>query len=532
MAAPMLWLLFAGCPWGEDSKPTPPPPPDLPPPEASGSALPSPPRMGVAEVETPPEVLRVSEVVDQAAPALVDVWFDPDLTTFDALGEQLDRWGFERVDGDGTTWRVRATGVPAAEQRLARAPGVARARGALTRQVLPSGNFREGSDRVGSLTRSWAWPDGAPPRVTVAGGLPPPDPVLPRELPPAGLGCLAPAVEELEMGVSVGPGWERAMTTSPASWVLVVDHYGSCDASGWVVLRADAAVDHLRFGDRPAAQADETLFHELAITFLGTRRPALDPQAEAAVGLLAASPDAVLARAVRDATPGPAQAELHARFARRDPEAALAVAGASASPVLLSQAAGQDEELRQRLLRASDSSWTALEGAVAVWRPGPSDPPGLLDRFLQSPDPLVRERAWAARIQVEAGACEARPVRGLDAAGLVSLYDACPQPAVRGRVLELLRAADPAAARAALERTLSAPETRETGIAAVEGAASDWALLEAMVANRNVDREVRRVALERLVRAGRPSAGALVEAHGAFLAWKPRDRGTGGVAGP
>lgn len=529
----MLWLLLAGCPWGEESKP-PPPPPDIPPPEAAGPELPPPPRLGVAEVETPPEVLRVSEVVDQAAPTLVDVWFDPEVTTFDALGEQLERWGFVRVDGDGRVWRIRAADAPAVEHRLARAPGVAQVRVALTRETLPSGNYREGSDKIGTLVRRWVWPAEAPPTVTVTGGAVPPDPVLPRDLPPAARDCLGVAVEDLEMGLSVGPGWERGMVAAPLAWVLVVDHYGACDASGWVALRPDATVEHLRFGDREAALADEAAFHELAIRFLKTPRPALDRDAQVAVELLARAPDAVLARAVRDAAPAPAQLELYARFARRDPEAALAVAGASTSPPLLAQAAGQDEELRARLLQSPDSAWGALEGAVAVWRPSRADPPGLLERLLASPDPEVRQRAWAARMEAESAACAARTVEGLDAAGLVAMYAACPQAVPRARAWERLRAMDPEAARAALERTLANPETRVTGIAAVNAAAGagEWALLEALVANPRVDREVRRVALDRLVQAGRPAAAGLAEAHGAFLGWKPRAPSAGAVARP
>lgn len=520
MRTAMVLLLLAGCDWFAQ-KPPPDAPPELPAPEPTGPVLPAPPRLGVAEVVTPPTVIRPSAVRDDAAPPLLDVWFDPAVTTFDRLGEQLDTWGFTRVDGDGRSWRVRPPDARSPAWRLVAAPGVDRVREALTREPLRDRVYRRGSDQYGALSRSWTWPVGRPPEVSITAGVAPPPPELPTALPPLARACLGPVMDELAMGLAVGPGWERGMIETPRSWALVVEALPPCDLSGWVALRGDAPVDTLSVGDRPLAQADDGWIYEQVVENVRRPAPTLDPLAEAAVDLLADAPDVVLARAVRDAAPGPLQEALYERFARRDAAAALAVAGGSTSPTLLAKAVGQDETLRARLLADPATPSEVLAAALAIWRPGPTSPPGQLAALLASPDPEVRERAWGARMEAEARACAARPYADLDVDALAQLYDACPQPEVRGRVFDRLRAVDPAAAEAALKRTFAAPETRVTGIAAVRAASAwlRWPLLAQLVADPRVDREVRRVALTSLVDAQRPEAADLQARHGAYLAY-------------
>ena len=86
-------------------------------------------------------------------------------------------------------------------------------------------------------------------------------------------------------------------------------------------------------------------------------------------------------------------------------------------------------------------------------------------------------------------------------------------------------ALDPVAAGAMVRVVLEEPETVRTGIAAVRQAAAleRWDLLEATVRRPTVSRDVRRVALEFLVKASAPVAEELVEQHGAYVGYKPAE---------
>lgn len=523
----MFWLLLAGCDWGStESKP---PPTDLPP-VATGPVLPPPPRVGVAEVPAPPGFLLPTEVREAMAPAAIDVWFDADTTTFDALGKQLDDWGFTRVDGDGESWRVVTPNPEGVVDRLLLAPGVWRAEQPVLTERLPSGATREGSAVYGALTHTWSWVEGGA-KVQDNGDDPVPAPVLPRGLSGGALQCLRPLVDDLQDGLVQGVGWERALVAEPRAWGVLLEEYGACRARGAVVLRADGAVDTLTFGGRSLADCDAECFQSLAAAWVAVPHAATDPAVDAVITTLAEAPDVILARAMRDAAPGPVQARLYEAFEARDAEAALAVAGGSASRVLRAQTIGQDETVRQQVLADPAAKWSDIAAALVGWRPGPSDPPGLLDRFLASPDATVRARAQEARMAAEAGACQARNPTNMTVAEVTALYTECPQAQVRTAALARLRALDPKAADAALATTLESPETIGTGVAAVRAAeaAGRKDLLVLVVGRQNVARPVRQVALSLLVKANHPEAAALVAAHGTFLGYRALPNGTPGA---
>ena len=127
--------------------------------------------------------------------------------------------------------------------------------------------------------------------------------------------------------------------------------------------------------------------------------------------------------------------------------------------------------------------------------------------------PAVRARAWEAKFAGTATSCSGRdPTK--DAA---AVYADC--PASRVVVVTSLRKSDPAAAEKLVAGTLAAPETVETGVAAVRQAAAAglWAPLVACVDSMNVSRDVRLVALRAIVDAGRPEAADLAVRHGSFL---------------
>jgi hypothetical protein len=253
-------------------------------------------------------------------------------------------------------------------------------------------------------------------------------------------------------------------------------------------------------GDRALADADEAWFQELAIQWLGTRRSEFDPQVMDTVTYLGGAPDAVLARAVRDVAPSAVQAQLLRAFADRNPEGALALAGGSTSPVLRAEAIGQDEELRRATIEDPAAPPSAVYAALAIWRPGPTDSAEMLDRFLQSRDPAVRERAWEARTEATEGLCRHRLAAAGDADALATIYVDCPQLDVRSAVLDRLRESDGRRADSLITATLEAPETEEAGVAAVAAAAraNRTDLLGALVERTTVSRAVRALALTEL----------------------------------
>ena len=153
-----------------------------------------------------------------------------------------------------------------------------------------------------------------------------------------------------------------------------------------------------------------------------------------------------------------------------------------------------------------------IAAALVGWRPGAADSCAL-ERFLASPDPKVRVRAWDAKFASTAAACAKRdPVA--DAGGM---YADCPNS--RTVIFESLRKSDPLAASKLVTATLSTPETVETGVAAVRAAASAglWPALVVCVGTQTVSRDVRLVALQSLITNNRPEAGELATRHGSFL---------------
>lgn len=496
-------LLLSAC-WSEPTPVTPPPAP------VAVAPLPPPPRRGVAEVTTPSTLVRATQVVDDEPPTRLDVQVDFDAGSYDAIGASLDAWGFTRLDGDGQTLRVEGPG-PDNALRLVGVSGIARVTPALDRNVLPDGSFRKGSESYGTLVHTWRWPNGGPAEESVSGGAAPAAPELPNALPAGARSCLQPLWDDLTMGVSVGVGWERALSTDGA-WAVLVESYGACDATGWMLLRADAPVDGMSFGGRAVADADEAHFQELAIHWLSKPQPDLDPGVLAAVQYLGGADDAVLARAVRDAWPGPAQLQLLEAFTGRDPDAALAVAGGATSPLLKAQALGQDEDARRKVLADPAAPPSQIAAALAGWRPGANDQEAL-KRFLASPDPQVRGRAWEAHFASTAARCAtADPVK--DPAGT---WVDCPSS--RTVIAESMHAKDAAAAEKLVGGTLTDPETVETGVAAVRIAASLglWPTLAACVDRTTVSRDVRLAALTAMLDAQRPEAAELASRHGSFL---------------
>ncbi len=497
-------LLLLAC-WG--SAPPPPVTPD-PVPTTQGPALPPPPRRGVSEVVTPDTIVRAASVVDDEPPARLDIQVNFDRGNFGTVQSALTGWGFTVIDGDGQTLRVEGPGADNA-LRLAAVPEVARVTPALDRNTLPDGAFRAGSEQYGAVKHTWRWPDGSPVEEQVVGATVA-SPELPDALPAGARSCFEPLMDELTMGVAMGVGWERAL--AGASWAVVLESYGACDATGWMVLAPRGAVDTVKFGGRTVAEADDAHFQDLAIAWLQKPQPDLDPGVLAAVQFLAGADNAVLARAVREAWPGQAQVRLLEAFTSRDPEGALSIAGGATTPILRAQALGQDEVARKAVLADPAAPPSEVAAALTGWRPGANDAAALA-RFLASPDPTVRTRAWEAKFASNASACAGRDLT-VDAG---AAYAAC--PAARVVIVESLRKADPAQAERLLASTLSAPETVETGVTAVREvvALERWPLLVACVADTTVSRDVRLVALRALMDHGRPEAADLAARHGSFL---------------
>jgi hypothetical protein len=513
-------LSFLGCSGGEG--PTVEPPPSPPTPPAEDGPLPEQ-RVGVFEVSTPPSVVRATEVQDRAAVPRLDVWFEPTTTSFDALGARLSAWGFSILDGDGESWRVGpplGTNWPA---RLLPLPEVANVTEAVDPVVLETGAVREGSERYGELVHRWSWGEGGPTQ-SVTGGAAPPEPKLPHALPTHVVRCLAPVRAELATGVSVGIGWERAYIAQPRSWVLLVEDYGACRATGWLVLRPDASVDNLQVAGRPVADVDDATLYAAAIDYLRVERPLDDAAAVSAWDLLRGAPTDTLAGAVALVAPGPHQERLWQELDQRDSNAALSLAEASESPNLRAQAAAESEQARAAILADGSASASALLATMNVWRPGPDDPPGLMERLRAHPSPRVRERAWEITAEVTAAACDARAATlgAADVTAVSAIYRECPQQTVRVSAFNRLSTLDAVAASAVVRVVLEEPETTRTGILAARQAAAleRYDLLEALVRRQTVGRDVRRVALELMVRGQQPQTAELIEQHGSYLGYR------------
>lgn len=513
---------------GPEATPTPVPPPLT---EADGP-LPEP-RMGVAEVVTPPEVLRPTEVQDRAAPGRLDVWFDPDATTFEALGTKLQAWGFSILDGDGESWRVGPpTGVewPA---RLLPLPAVAKVAEAVDLLPLETGAFREGSERYGEYVHSWSWREGGAVQ-SLAGGPPPPEPVLPHALPAQVVRCLAPIRTDMKSGVSVGVGWERALIADPPAWALVLEEFGACRASGWLRLRSNATVTTLTVGGRPLAELDGPTVHALALTYLRQPRAYEDPSGLAAWDLLRDAPTETLVRALPDLAPGVFQDKLWEELDQRDHAVALQLATDSTSPTLRAAVAAEVDTLRAAVLVDPKAPADAVYAALTVWRPGPADPPGILERLRTHPAPRVRQRAWEITLDATSAACLQRAA-GLGAADLTTasaIYRECPQQPVRMPAFQRVAALDRVVAAAMVRVVLEDPETLQAGVLAVRNAAAIERndLLEATVRRTTVPRGMRLRALELLAAAGSPHVAELAEQHGAYLGYRPKN-GTVGAGG-
>ncbi len=498
-----MLLLLAAC-WSD------PPPVVAPTPVTVAPPLPPPPRRGVAEVATPDSLLRATQVVDQEPPARLDVGVDFDHATYAEMSSALDAWGFSRLDGDGETLRVEGEGVDNI-LRLIAVPGIARVTPALERNTLADGSFRKGQEQYGTVTHTWRWPNGAEAEETVTGGALPPEPELPRALPAGARSCLEPLWDDLTMGVSVGVGWERALTKD-GSWAVVLEAYGACDARGWMVLGPDADVGNVTFGGRSVADADDLYFQDLAIRWLTLPQPDMDPGVLAAVQFLNGAENAVLARAVREVWPGQAQIQLLEAFTARDPDGALAVAGGATTRILRAQALGQNEDARKKVLADPASPPSAVSAALVGWRPGANDQ-SALERFLASADPQVRGRAWEARFASTAASCAGRdPVKDAK-----SVWADC--PAMRVVVANGLHKTEAEAAEALIAGTLANPETVETGVDAVRMAVSFemWPALVACVDSMSLSRDVRLSALQALISHTRPEVNDLATRHGSFI---------------
>ena len=501
-------------------------------PEASSPTPPSPivddgplaePRRGVFEISTPAEVVRATEVQDRSAPPHLDVWFDPDVTTFEGLGRKLESWGFSIRDGDGESWRVGAP--PGAEwpARLLPLPEVAAVSEAVDLVLLETGALREGSERYGDRVHAWSWREGGPVE-SVSGGAAPPEPLLPHDLPASVVRCLAPIRTAMKSGVSVGVGWERGLLEAPLAWVAVVENYGACKASGWVVMRTDATLANLSVAGLPVTELDMPAVHAAALDYLRVARPYDDPSALAAWDLLRQAPSETLAAALDALAPGPFQQRLWEELDQRDNDAAVLLAEKATSPVLRAGVTAEVEALRSAAITDPKAPAEAVYAALTVWRPGPTEPETTLQRLREHPSAKVREKAWEITLETTESACTARvpTIESGDVRAVSAVYRECPQQAVRVAAFNRLAKLDPVAAAAVLRVVLEEPETTRTGIVAVRNTAAleRYELLEALVRRTSVSRDVRRVALEMLAKGNQPVADELIEQHGAFLGYR------------
>ena len=476
------------------------------------------PHLGAAGVEAPAQVVRAQNLQDSAMPPRLLVTVDFDRATFRELGDKLEKASFVLLDGDGETWRVQAPAGRFWSERLIALPEVASVSSGLDRDLLPSGNFREGGATYGAHTLRFTYPEGGPPVMSMPGFMAP-EPTLPRAAGRELIRCLSPLRSDLVDGVSAGPGWERALIEAPPAWVLLLSGYGACGASGWVLMSADGGLEGLEVGGEPAASASDEHYFELAARFLSLPRGNEDDTAAAAFDILRVAPDTTLARHLPALAPSSWQVRLYEELERRLPEAARSVASTSSSPLLLAQAAGQDPALRERLFASPDTSVYVLRSIVGT-APAP-----VLERLRGSEDPVLRGRAWAETLAASFGACDTELKQSKDSKDVLvwaSLYERCPMPAVRSQVFQRLMTVDRIRATELVEATLSAPETVECGVNAVRHANTleRDELLVAVVGRNTIDREVRLAALKTLGRTRRHAGfEALVGKHAVFLGY-------------
>jgi hypothetical protein len=246
----------------------------------------------------------------------------------------------------------------------------------------------------------------------------------------------------------------------------------------------------------------------------------------AAYDLLRKAPDDALVTVLPRLAPGSFQRRLFDGLAQHNPGAAAALANTANSPVLQARAAAEDAEARRRILSDPKASTIALAAVLSIWRPGPNDDPALLARLQQSPDATVRRLAWERSLDATMTVCAERvsQLDSLSQSDAEALYRDCPQLPVRGPAFQAVAAKDKVAAGKLVAATLENPETLLTGIAAVRhaNALERDDLLAALVARDSVARDIRRVALELLVKAGRyPQVAELVAKHGNYLGYRP-----------
>lgn len=520
----MLALLLTAC-WSDSTTPKPvvPPPPDAVVATAATVPLPAP-RLGVSETVTPPTVLRVQNIERVEPPRRFDIAFDPQDVTFAGLRSDLERWGFKIEDGDGEAWRAVAPAGAGWAGRLEPLREVLAVRPATTQDMLPDGSARTGSEHYGTVIRTWGMRAGTL-TETLQGSATPPKAVLPDKLPPAVRACLAPLLEELEVGEVQGIGWERALEPTAPAWVLIVEHYGACDASGWFATRGDAAIDALTVGGRPADKADESSVFVSAVAVLGKEQASGDQTAEVALQIVGAAADEVLMEALPRIGDPKAQAAVWEIWARRDNAAALKWARGSTLPIVRAHAAAQDGALRVALLQDGASPTLARRAAVVGWAPAPADQ-ALVEGLRKDKDPVVRAGAWAAWMDAHAGACTERAaaIPKLSEDDAARLYQECPQDNVRERVFGWLKDEDKKRAGELVAAVLAEPETVSAGLAAVRAAGELGRedLLEGAVASMTLARDVRGAALRSLLATGHSAkVEELQKVHGTYVGVKP-----------
>jgi hypothetical protein len=477
-------------------------------------------------VVTPAEILRATQIEDIEVRAHLDIWFDPDKTTIEGLKTLLTQAGFEVLHGDGEVLRIRAPEGIGWEYALIRLPEVRRVSSSVQTSTLPSGRTREGKAVFQeNMVYSFSWGEGGP-KSSLTGVKPlPPAPLFPAGAAPQLIRCLSPVREAMLDGISSGPGWERAIRPgSPPAWVMVLEDYGACKAEGFLVLNSGASTSNLTIDGQSLESLTDSSWWSLAASYLAQARAEEDRAAMAAFDLMRVAPDEVLGPMIDQVASEFFQLKLYDAFEARSPQAALAAASVARSPALIARAAAQSLELRTRYLNDPAVSTRVLAAILSSWRPGPSDDPAILERFKSSADPVVRRLAWERSLDMTMKACVKR-VETLDpkaVEALQALYQECPQQPVRSPAFQALAALDREKAGILVAATLQQPETTLTGIAAARHAAALGRadLLEAVIARETVAREVRRVALELLVKSGQP-AEALVEKYGAWLGYRP-----------
>lgn len=512
--------LLSACWWGEEPGAI---SPELGPEtvaQRGPSQVPPPPLLGAPELETPPGIARMTDAVESLPRRRLEVRFDADHGTFASMRTLLESWSFTVEDGDGELLRVLAPEGAYWAERLEPLPEIARVAVAVEQDPLPTGELRTARASFGAVALSVTHRPGDPASVQ-ADGPPLAEVELPAALPTAVAACLGPLRDQLADGYLRGPRWERAIDTSVAAWALVVDGYGPCEARGWIAMRADAPIDALAVAGGRAAEAAPAALLAAAARYLGTPRARDDEGAVTAQSLLRAAEDDALVAAIPRLA-AEAQGEAWEELARRDEEAAIALATEAASAPLLARAAVHDDAVRTRLQRDSTTPTEVLLALLPSWRPSPSDPPGFAERLAAHADPVVRSRAAAATIAARAESCAARlpSVATAGPEALASLYAECPGPEVRAAIFERRGGQDRSAAARAGAATALQPETVETGIVAVAELVALGARDELLAVAASIDtpREVRRAALSELRREWpSPAVDALVSRHGSWL---------------